>query len=110
MKDMLLDIRQKLNEGVYKNEEHVRLSLVGRVIQRLGWDLWNPREVNSEFAVLPQEDQSRVDLALFLTPHSPVVFIEVKPVGKLTGDMNFCTLRGQPGGYRDDWQLVPDRR
>lgn len=87
MKDMLLDIRQKLNDGVYKNEEHVRLSLVGRVIQRLGWDLWNPREVNSEFAVLPQEDQSRVDLALFLTPHSPVVFIEVKPVGKLTGNI-----------------------
>jgi len=87
MKDMLLDIRQKLNDGVYKNEEHVRLSLVGRVIQRLGWDLWNPREVNSEFAVLPQEDQSRVDLALFLTPYSPVVFIEVKPVGKLTGNI-----------------------
>jgi len=87
MKDMLLDIRQKLNDGVYKNEEHVRLSLVGRVIRRLGWDLWNPREVNSEFAVLPQEDQSRVDLALFLTPHSPVVFIEVKPVGKLTGNI-----------------------
>jgi len=87
MKDMLLDIREKLNGGAYNNEEHVRLSLVGRVLQGLGWDLWDPREVNCEFRVLPQEDSSRVDLALFLTPSSPEVFLEVKSVGRLTGNI-----------------------
>lgn len=87
MKDTLLDIREKLKDGVYTNEEHVRLSLVGRILQELGWDLWNPREVNSEFAVVPEEDQSRVDLALFLNTYSPVVFIEVKAVGKLIGNI-----------------------
>lgn len=87
MKDTLLDIRRKLEDRAYSNEEHVRLSLVGRVLQELGWDLWNPREVNSEFRVIPKEDSSRVDLALFLTPYSPEVFIEVKSVGKLTGNI-----------------------
>jgi len=97
MKDVLLDIREKLNDGAYTNEEHVRLSLVARVLQQLGWDLWNPREVNSEFRVLPQEDSSRVDLALFLTPYSPEVFLEVKLVGKLTG--NIGKVEGQLRDY-----------
>jgi hypothetical protein len=87
MREILLDIRDKLNNRAYSNEEHVRLSLVSRILLELGWDLWNPREVNAEFRVLPQEDRSRVDLALFLTPQSPSVFIEVKQVGGLTGNI-----------------------
>ena len=85
MKDILIDIQNKLSNHVYKNEEHVRLSLVSRILQKLDWDLWNPIEVNSEFIVIPQEDQTRVDLALFLTPYVPSVFIEIKAVGKLEG-------------------------
>lgn len=88
MKDTLIDIRTKLENDAYENEEHVRLSLVGRIIQRLGWDLWNPREVNSEFAVVPHEDQSRIDLALFISTYSPSVFIEIKAVGKLSGNIS----------------------
>lgn len=87
VRDILLDIRQKLKDSAYSNEEHVRLSLVCRILHRLGWNLWNPQEVNSEFKVLPQEDSSRVDLALFLTPYLPEVFIEIKSVGKLTGNI-----------------------
>ena len=85
MKDVLTDIFRKLSNSIYKNEEHVRLSLVSRILQKLDWDLWNPNEVNSEFIVIPQEDQTRVDLALFLTPYVPSVFIEIKAVGKLEG-------------------------
>ena len=81
MKEVLLDIREKLIDNAYVNEEHVRLSLVARIVQQLGWDLWNPREVNAEFAAVPHEDQSRVDIALFLNTFSPSIFIEVK---------NFC--------------------
>ena len=80
MKDVVTDILRKLSDGVYKNEEHVRLSLVSRILQELGWDLWNPNEVNSEFPVIPQEDKTRVDLALFLTPYVPSVFLEIKAV------------------------------
>jgi predicted type IV restriction endonuclease len=97
MKDTLLDIRQKLKDGAYNNEEHVRLSLVCRILLESGWDVWNPREVNSEFKVLPQEDSSRLDLALFLKPYSPEVFIEVKSVGKLTA--NIGKIEGQLRDY-----------
>ena len=85
---MLTDIVRKLSDGLYRNEEHVRLSLVARILQELGWDIWNPNEVNSEFLVLPHEDKSRVDIALFLTPYVPSVFIEIKSVGKLEGSIN----------------------
>jgi len=88
MKDILKDIKDKLSNRVYKNEEHVRLSLVSRILNELGWNLWDPNEVNSEFTVIPQEDQSRIDLALFLTPYVPSVFIEIKGVGKLEGNID----------------------
>ena len=87
MREILEDILKKLNDKAYRNEEHVRLSLVSRILQELDWDLWNPNEVNSEFPVVPNEDQSRVDLALFLTPYVPSVFVEIKAVGKLEGDI-----------------------
>lgn len=87
MKEILVDIREKLRDNAYVNEEHVRLSLVARVVQQLGWDLWNPREVNAEFPAVPREDQSRVDVALFFATFSPSVFIEVKAVGKLGGNI-----------------------
>lgn len=87
MKDILIDIRDKIKDRIYKNEEHVRLSLVARVIQALGWNIWDPSEVNAEFIVIPTEDQSRIDLALFLSPYAPSVFIEIKAIGKLEGNI-----------------------
>jgi predicted type IV restriction endonuclease len=38
LRETLEDIRRKLAAGVYQNEEHVRLSLVARVLQALGWE------------------------------------------------------------------------
>ena len=88
MNEILRDVVIKLSNNVYKNEEHVRLSLVSRILHELGWDLWNPNEVNSEFVVIPQEDKTRIDLALFLTTYVPSVFIEIKAVGKLEGNIS----------------------
>src|SRR5437867_10735107 len=87
MKETLVDIRAKLKNGLFRNEEHVRLSLVARILKELGWDIWNPDEVNTEFCTVPTEDRTKVDIALFPKPHMPVVFIEVKPVGKLESDL-----------------------
>ena len=42
LRDILEDIHRKLVAGAYQNEEHVRLSLVAREVQGLGWDIWNP--------------------------------------------------------------------
>ena len=87
MRQVLEDIRQKLKERVYKNEEHVRLSLVTRLLIELGWNVWNPAEVNTEFSPVPDEDSTRVDVALLLNAYSPPIFIEVKNVGRLQGDL-----------------------
>jgi len=61
----------------------VRLSLIARVLLELGWNVWDPNEVNSEYKAVAYEDAGRVDIALFLTPRKPIVFIEVKAVGKI---------------------------
>ncbi len=83
MKDTLADIRKKLKERAYRNEEHVRLSLVARILQKLEWNIWDPNQVNTEFTPVPTEDSTRVDFALFSGRREPLVFIEVKAVGKI---------------------------
>lgn len=100
MKTIIEDIRDKIARGTYRNEEHVRVCIVLRILQALGWDIWNPNEVNLEFPVLPNEDQTRIDVALFLTPHEPSVFIEVKALGKLEGVLN--QVERQLRGYNRD--------
>ncbi len=84
MKEIIADIRRKLQDGSYRNEEHVRFALVGRLLQALGWDIWNPQVVNAEFVAVPEEDNKKVDLALFSRGNLPAVFIEVKNIGKAT--------------------------
>jgi hypothetical protein len=88
MLDTLTDIRQRLRNKDYHNEEHVRLALVARVVQQLGWDIWNPREVYAEFKATRKEDHTRVDLALFTHDfEATTIFIECKGVGGLTPDL-----------------------
>ena len=48
--EALEDVRHKLKTGVYQNEEHVRLSLVARVVQELGWDIWNQPAMNTVYS------------------------------------------------------------
>lgn len=89
MKTVIQDIRSKLESDSYQNEEHVRLSLVSRILLELGWDIWNPQEVNTEYTVVPQEDYTRVDMALFLNKYTPPsVYIEIKSVGKVDFELN----------------------
>jgi predicted type IV restriction endonuclease len=45
---MLQEIKQRLLQNAYKNEEHIRVQAVCRVFQRVGWDIWNPQEVYLE--------------------------------------------------------------
>lgn len=81
------DICSKLSEGIYYNEEHVRVCIVLRLLEELGWDIWNPAEVNTEFKPVRYEDSTRVDVALFCNSISPAVFIEVKAVGRIGTDL-----------------------
>jgi len=89
MENILQDIRAKLEADFYQNEEHVRLSLISRILLELGWDIWDPKKVYSEFTVAPNEDYTKVDIALFLNQFAPPsVFIEIKSVGKVDTDLN----------------------
>jgi len=92
MRSTLEDIAARLRTGDYKNEEHVRLAIVARLLNALGWNVWNPIEVNTEFSPVRNEDASRVDIAVFMPPqyHRPAIFIEVKAVGKLTANIDFA--------------------
>lgn len=83
MEETLKDIKIKLEGRFYMNEEHVRFSIVARILQQLGWDIWNPHEVYPEFYVTPNEDKTKIDWALFINLNKPSVFIEVKSVGKI---------------------------
>jgi hypothetical protein len=85
MKSIMEDIAARLRAGDYKNEEHVRLAIVARLLQALDWDIWNPIEVNTEFSPVRNEDSSRVDIAVFMPPQyrRPAIFLEIKAVGKL---------------------------
>ncbi|MBF9222231.1 DUF4357 domain-containing protein [Hymenobacter ruricola] len=88
MHELLADIRQRLANKEYHNEEHVRLSLVARVVQALGWDIWNPTEVYTEFKATKKEDNTRVDVALFTHDfEGTAVFIECKAVGAFAADL-----------------------
>ncbi|HEX7470381.1 MAG TPA: hypothetical protein VF437_06585 [Verrucomicrobiae bacterium] len=64
MESTLNDIRNLFDREVFKNEQHIRVCVVCRILQELGWNVWNPDEVNLEFAVAPDEDQTKVDVAL----------------------------------------------
>jgi predicted type IV restriction endonuclease len=83
MNTIIEDIKQKIANNFYSNEEHIRLNIVIRLLEKLGWDIWNPKEVCAEFFVSPEEDKTKVDLALFVNNYSPSVFIEIKYLGKI---------------------------
>lgn len=87
MNEILKEIREYINNVYFKNEENIRFSLVARILQELDWNIWNPKEVATEFQVVPNEDSTRVDIALFDNPHTPTVYIETKAIGKLDTEL-----------------------
>src|ERR1700733_1125450 len=105
MKELLDDIATKLRANAYTNEEHVRLALVARLLHALGWDIWNPQEVNTEFCTVPNEDSTRVDIALFARRAEPAVYIEVKAVGKI-GGRNLSEIERQTRDYNRNLTAV----
>ncbi|MBN1292296.1 MAG: hypothetical protein JXB48_10695 [Candidatus Latescibacteria bacterium] len=76
MKEPIEDIRSKLRNNVYKNKEQVRISIVGRMLHNLGWDLWNPNEVFPDYTI-SSASQACFDLALFVNQNAPSLFIDI---------------------------------
>jgi len=80
MKEAIEDIRRKLQNNEYKNKEHIRISLVGRILHNLGWNLWNPGEFFPDFSPAAKGDNSQVAVALFASPPALSVLIDIKPM------------------------------
>lgn len=114
LRQALDDIKNKLSNSRFQNEEHVRLSLVARILHLLGWDIWNPSEVNTEFVTAPDEDRTKVDVALFAYPNYPSVLIEVKAVGKMVGTNVLSGIELQMRNYNRDitapFSIITDGR
>ncbi len=102
MKEIIEDIRNLLNADKYSNEEQVRFSLVARIIQKLDWNIWNPKQVYTEFKPNPTNDNKKVDIALFLNGNSPSIFIEIKSPEKLNNSNELLKAETQLKDYNAD--------
>ncbi|MBI4665941.1 MAG: type I restriction enzyme HsdR N-terminal domain-containing protein [Nitrospinae bacterium] len=80
---MIDDIIAKRQRMAYKNEEHVRIGIVLRLLQKAGWDIFDPAEVYLEFSANRNEDKTKVDIAIFANSNEPTAFIEVKSLGSI---------------------------
>jgi predicted type IV restriction endonuclease len=74
----LTDIIARLRQGRFLNEQAISQGIVLRVLQELGWDIYDTTAVWPEF----QTGEGRADFALCHPPSKPAGFIEVKPPGK----------------------------
>ena len=77
------DIREDLSDGRFRDENDVCEFIVKRLLQALGWNIFNRQVVIREYSV----NSGRADFALFHPPSAPRIFpkilIEVKKVGKI---------------------------
>lgn len=82
LKEHLTDIQNKLKLGRFSNEAQVSQGVVLRILQALEWPVFDSQTVWPEYSV----DGRRVDYAL-CDPQikKPLVFLEVKQVGKSEG-------------------------
>jgi predicted type IV restriction endonuclease len=79
MKELIKEIIRNLKDGLYVNEASVSQGIVQPVLQALGWNIFNPGIVSPEYSI----EGMRVDFALCHPPTKPIVFIEVKQIGKI---------------------------
>jgi len=79
MAEKLFEIRHKLKNGDFVHEQAISQGIVMPVLQKLEWDVFNPKIVWPEYNV----GKGRVDFALCDPPgNNPKCFIEVKLQGK----------------------------
>jgi hypothetical protein len=94
VKTVVEDIRKMLRLGIYKDEQHIRLSLVSRIFLELGWNIWNPSEYYTEYQAITLNvntqnilGNGRVDVALgrkLQTKNETLyALVEVKAIGRI---------------------------
>ncbi|MFC1607604.1 hypothetical protein ACFL47_06490 [Candidatus Latescibacterota bacterium] len=88
IKDTIKDIQTKLDSGSYSDIEHVRFSIVTRLLGDLGWDIWNPSEVDNGVRIV--EGEIEASCAIFAGAATPaVLLVPVPPDGLAQDDGDF---------------------
>lgn len=75
---VISDIRDRLRQGRFPNEQAISQGIILRVFQELGWPTWDTNIVWPEY----QTGEGRADFALCHPPSKPAIFVEVKQPGK----------------------------
>jgi hypothetical protein len=81
LREHILHIQDNIRAGLFANEASVSQGIVLRILQVLGWPIFDSRVVSPEYGV----EGRRVDFALCHPRDKPMVFIEVKQVGQSEG-------------------------
>lgn len=81
LREHILQIQDNVRAGLFANEASVSQGIVLRILQALGWPIFDSRIVSPEYGV----EGRRVDFALCHPSDKPMIFIEVKQVGQSEG-------------------------
>ena len=79
LKEHIDDIREGLKINRYPDEAAVSQGIVLRLLCALGWPIFEIQIVDPQYKV----KSGKVDFALCRRPSKPIVFVEVKQVGKI---------------------------
>jgi len=96
LEEHLIDIQKKLQANEYPNEQSISQGIVLRILQAIGWPLYDTQLVMPEYSI----EGLRVDFALCHHAGKPLIFIEVKQPGKIAGAdkqlFQYCYHAGIP--------------
>ena len=105
MKEIILDIKQRIENKEYKSERAISSEVVRRVLENLQWNIYDTITVNREYLI----NSLRVDYALMPDKKIPQIFIEVKSMGNLQGAdkqlFNYAFHRGVPMAITTDGRI-----
>jgi hypothetical protein len=81
----LADIIARLREGRFPSERALSQGIILRVLQELGWDIYDTTAVWPEI----QTGEGRADFALCHPPSKPAEFTGAKPQQPTRGDSRY---------------------
>ncbi|GHT61044.1 hypothetical protein FACS1894109_19290 [Spirochaetia bacterium] len=77
------DIKTKITNGYYRQETDIVDAIVKRLLQTLGWPLFDTHIIAREYN---NSGDGRPDLALFHPTGRPIIVIEAKYISRITDD------------------------
>ncbi len=104
LKEHIYQIRDAIKAGRFPNEAAISQGIVLRLLQVLGWPIFDSEFVSPEYTI----EGKRVDFALCHPRSKPIVFIEVKQIGKTEGAesqlFEYAFYKGVPMAILTDGQ------